>query len=262
MDAFVVADAHGRLDLIQGLLKKADAGRGPDRTIVQLGDLANCVAASINEDLETLAAAPDLFDILLVGNHEHPYFGGPGFIGFWPDPQVKNAIRKLNWQAAFSVGDFLVTHAGVANRECLSSDAQAHVEIEGLGGSAFDHERKLNAAWRELPDRHPYFTSDDGILWNRGRKVTPGFSQIIGHTPGPIRVQGQASHVSLFAPLSDAPFVNGRPEGFEPDEPFVLCIDLGAARGSGGYSSGHRLAGCWIRENLVEVVVYDASDDA
>jgi hypothetical protein len=241
--AFVVADAHGRLDLIEGLLKKADAGRGLDRTIVQLGDLVNCVASSINDDLETLAAAPDLFDVLLVGNHEHPYFGGPGFVGFWRDPEVENAIRKLDWQAAFSVREFLVTHAGLG---------------EGLGGNAFDHERKLNAAWRELPDRHPYFVSDEGILWTRGPKVTPGFSQIIGHTPGPIRVQGQASHVSLFRPRQDASFVNGRPEGFELDEPFVLCIDAGASKGGSGYARVDRLAGCWIRDGEVEIVTFTA----
>jgi hypothetical protein len=273
-DVFVVADAHGRLDLVEGLLALAGAERGPSRTIVHLGDLVNCVASSIDDDLATLEAAPDLFDVLLCGNHEHPYFGGPTFSGFFRSEDVATAMLRLPWKAAFAAGEFLVTHAGLGR-----------ALVGGSALSARAHANILNRAWADNPGRDAYFAAISryrgglsevgGILWSDWQepKSTAGFSQIVGHTPGPIRVQGQPARVRdmkvLGRDADDARFTDGRPDGFEPGEHFALGIDLGASKGGKDYADPHskkiwprgdRLAGCWIRDGLVEVVVYTLED--
>lgn len=183
-DVFVAADAHGRLDLIRGLIEQAGAERGPGRTIVHLGDLCNCVASSIGDDLAVLTAAPDLFDVLLCGNHEHPYFGGPAFAGFHRSEDVAHAMLRLPWQAAFGSREFLITHAGLAPAWGFAGSAAIH------------HADVLNSAWAEDPGRHPFFASIGrdrggnsewgGILWADWQepKSTAGFSQIVGHTVG------------------------------------------------------------------------------
>ena len=103
--AFVTPDAHGNRALVEGLLLQADVlahGSGDrlvrDRSIrsVQLGDLCNCVAASAADELACLAAAREWFDVVLIGNHEHPYFGGPRFAGFWRCREVGEELRKLD----------------------------------------------------------------------------------------------------------------------------------------------------------------------
>lgn len=250
---FVVADAHGRLDLVHGLLAKAGildpegGSRGGNATVVHLGDLANCVVGSIQADIECLAAADDLFDVVLVGNHEHPYFDGTAFSGFWRDPQVGNAIHRLDWQPSFAAGEFLLTHAGLSH-------------LWNMAG-AQECDEELRSAWRKDPAHHPFFDQIShkrggsayfgGMLWADWSepKSTAGMSQIVGHTPGLIRVQGQNGHARL---------VDGRPAALEPDEPFAMCIDLGAAKGTGGWPDGDAIAGCWIRAEKVEVVIYSA----
>jgi hypothetical protein len=260
-DVFVVADAHGHHELVTGLMKQEgliddSLARVTDDVVVQIGDLCNCVGRSIDDDLACLELAPEWFDVLLIGNHEHPYFGGPRFDGFWRDPQVEHAIRRLPWQAAFPVGEFLVTHAGLGSSWGIASD--------GAKGAAWI----VNNEWERNPGRHPFFAQigrdrggldeSGGILWADWQepKSTAGFSQIVGHTPGVVfRVQGQPARIkdmkALGRDADDARFVDGRPEGFEPDEPFVLCIDLGGKH-------GERIGGAWIRETGVEPVGYVA----
>lgn len=256
MSTFIVADAHGRLDLIEGLLAKASASRGPDRCIVQLGDLANCVAGSISADLACLEAAPDLFDVLLVGNHEHPYFGGPAFAGFWRDPAVERAVLRLQYLAAYPAGSFIVTHAGLTHKW--------HRWNPDGWRDAGETAVILNEWWRGHSER-AIFTAihsargghhqSGGIFWADWSepKTTAGMSQIVGHTPGPtVRVQGQREELT---------WEGGHPAYLEPDEPYVLCIDLGAALGTGGWPDGDRIAGCWVHDDdAVEVVTYEAGE--
>lgn len=255
-EVFVVADAHGRLDLIEGLLKHAGAERGPGRTIVQLGDLANCVASSIADDLAVLEAAPDLFDVLLVGNHEYPYLGGDRFAGFWRDPEVESAIRRLDWKPAYAHGDYLVTHAGLASMWALPPT---------YGSTAQQNARLLCQAWAHNR-RHTYFSQvgrerggqadHGGILWAdwSEEKSTDGFSQIVGHTPGPIRARA-----------GDVEYRDEHEQTCRWLPPLALCIDLGASKGGKDYADPNStktwprvdaLAGCWIRGDEVKVVVW------
>lgn len=246
-ETFVVPDAHGNANLVRGLLEQegiikqdwSDEAESPYATrlrpsseveVVQIGDLGNCVLASSNHDYEAFdLVRKGIIDIWLIGNHEHPYFGGPKFNGFSPDPVVQMAInsieRSSSMKAAHAVADILITHAGLpiwAHRR-LGTD----LTTAGLA-------RAINKAWEKDPN-DPIFSAigasrggsspvGGGILWSDWREKKPrGLKQIFGHTVGDkVRMEGT-----------------------------VICLDLGAGKNSS------RIAGAWVRGGDVEVVIYE-----
>lgn len=200
MKTFVIPDLHGRYELLEALYEVTGIPRAPedratyDIRTVQLGDLANCVSEDISRDVTTLERSRTLIDVRLVGNHEHPYFGGPRFGGFWRDPAVATALLRLNWQAALAVGDTLLTHAGVPIGFLPEMPVPELAEL-------------LNQAWREDPT-HPWFrqigrsrfgdADYGGVLWRDDieDQLDWSFNQVYGHTvrrEGPIHVEREGT---------------------------------------------------------------------
>lgn len=188
MRTLVVPDAHGRYKLVRGLLQQEgildEEGARTDRSVttVQLGDLANCVYDDRLVDAQLLRASSAWFDVQLVGNHEHPYFGGPGFYGFDFLNKIERLVLNLEWKAAHAVGGTLLTHAGVSPMLYLPS------------GDATFASDLLNAAWKESP-KHPWFSQigrarggpaeQGGILWRDHTEEwikLSDFNQVYGHT--------------------------------------------------------------------------------
>lgn len=237
--AFVVADVHGNLDALAGLLRQArilnDEWERVDREtlVVQMGDLCNCVARSMSDDNRCLDHVEKWLDVYLVGNHEHPYFGGPAFGGYWRDPVIAHRLGLLNSlgiiQPCIALGeDILVSHAGVAD---------GWDEID----SPYRFAREAQRLWKQDP-RHDLFSAigrsrggwgkTGGILWSDwDEPKSHAFSQVVGHTVGDsIRWQRE-------------------------DDWFAVCLDLGAK------DRGSRLAGAWIRGNEVEPVIFDPAEE-
>lgn len=235
--AFVVADAHGNYKAVKGLLKQEGLHRLKNwetTHIVQLGDLLNCVEEDVSKDLRTLDDIAFMFDHMLVGNHEHPYW--PGYIqkfgGFHFEPTLAEKMQKFEYTAAFAFGGVLVTHAGLAKHWELTWD------------TAKEAARDINEWWSHDPSL-PIFNSigrmrggsqqQGGILWchsteNKSRK----FSQVFGHTPGDIRSW-------KFTKYGDVEH---------------LCIDLGAKK------EGKPIAGAWIEEDgTITPVTYDPAKE-
>jgi hypothetical protein len=238
---FVIADAHGRYDLVRRLLEQEGL---PSKGVfvVQLGDLANCVIGSEHDDLEALSLVGGAIDLMLVGNHEHPYFDGPPFSGFFPHPSVKERLHSLNDRQLLepsyvapghrngNLGSILLTHAGVSRY----LNAPAHFE-ESSWETAESADEELRWAWRTNP-KYPIFSAVGrerygwdpygGILWSDWHEPkTLRFRQLIGHTPAEkIRRRDRAT-----------------------------CIDLGAGKGRS------RLAGAWIVNGRIRTVVYEAT---
>jgi hypothetical protein len=222
--AFVVADAHGRHDLVEALLEQEGLLGDRNGTLtIQLGDLCNCVASSIGADQECLRRAPEWFDVYLVGNHEHPYFDEPAFSGYWRDPEILHLLRHYAARGlirpCIEVGGVLVTHAGLTSRWgalCeTAEEAAAWLTTEwGSRTNAF----VFSAIGR---DRGGWDRSG-GVLWADWREPKRGaFKQLVGHTAGDsIRKRQKAT-----------------------------CIDLGAGHND-------RIAGAWIEEGAVRVVTY------
>jgi len=245
---FVVPDCHGNVELVAGLLQQETlidenfdrVVHHPDYgevTIVQLGDLCNCISSSVDEDKACLGFAPDWFDVYLVGNHEYPYFAGynHGFSGFWRDVEIERALywlhdRKLI-QVAYSAGDVLITHAGLTS--------WARNQLGNLGNlGAAHYSVVLNKLW-DLNPRHPVLSAvgrerggwreSGGILWAHWGETLPrNLRQVVGHTVGKeIRQRGKA-----------------------------YCIDLGAGKRSS------RIAGCWISDGVITTVEHTIAEEA
>lgn len=207
MRTLVVPDAHGRYKLVRGLLMQEGildeegARTGLAVTTVQLGDLANCVGEDRLGDAQLLRVSRAWFDVQLVGNHEHPYFGGPGFYGFDWLSEIDRLVMNRTWMAAHAVGETLLTHAGVSPLLRLPS-ALSVGEVALL----------INAAWEDDP-RHPWFSmigdarggraECGGILWRDDTEEwidVSSFNQVYGHTvvkTGPVLTVLESGRWSL-----------------------------------------------------------------
>lgn len=230
---FVVADAHGRYDLIHGLLHQeglvdSEGGRlNGEVTVIQIGDLCNCVSTSIEDDKVCLGFAPEWFDVYLVGNHEHPYFRGPHFSGFWRDTEIERVLLLLNdrglIQAAYAADGILISHAGL-NREFLASLPEEVDATEiAIAANNTWFANKTSPLFSNIGQARGGWTRYGGILWaDWSEPKVRGLRQLVGHTVGEeIRKRYQA-----------------------------ICIDLGAGKGR------TRIAGAWIRDGLIETVIY------
>lgn len=230
MSTFVIADAHGDHQQILGLLRQVGIVDGDkridanDHLVIQLGDLCNCVGSSIDKDLWALDLVDrGVIDYFLVGNHEHPYFGGPAFNGFHYHPEIAHKLKTLESERrlrpAALVDGILITHAGFGT--------QWDVSTEGRGWDLAE------AEWRKDPTGGLFsaigyarggITQFGGILWADWDEPKRGnLRQLVGHTVGSdVRKRGGA-----------------------------MCIDLGG----GKYN---RLAGAWIRDGEIEVVIHES----
>lgn len=255
METLVIPDVHGDVGILAGLLKQEsvidDAWERVDHenTIVQLGDLANC-AGDNTSDLACLQQAEEWLDVYLIGNHEHPYFGGPRFSGFSSDAVIGHKLQLLNGlgliRAAHVVDGILLTHAGVIRDAVLDADHEP--------GLAMDWAIALNDQW-ERNTIHPIFSTIGksrggvsrfgGVLWaDFSERKHRDFPQIFGHTVDKgVRLK-RGGEAQAYPP---------------PREPFVmgpgdqLCLDQGV----GGYSDSRSMAAAWIRDGSVEVVYYE-----
>lgn len=201
---FITADLHGRLDGLEELLRaggvlNADGTRNREVMSVQLGDLVNVVREDRAEDCNALDAALDgWFDLVLVGNHEHPFFGGPRFWGYELMSTVADRMEKLAersmWVPSHYVPelDLLVTHAGWADDLRVS---------DGGGGwlspsSAATAHEYLVSAWIDDPTANVFsrigpargghsMARCGGVLWSDWEEVKlQTFNQLVGHTTG------------------------------------------------------------------------------
>lgn len=213
---FVVADLHGRVEHLGEVLRaggvlNSDGSRNYDVISVQLGDLANvvlqdeagdCLALdlatfgmSLDELEKTTEPLHGWFDAVLVGNHEHPFFGGPRFNGYYLHPSVEHRMRHMEmpeidlWRPAYCVPqmNLLITHAGWA-RDLKFFEAGSPIDPP----TALDAYEFLQRAWRFDPSG-PVFSqigqsrggwnNVGGVLWSDWSEAkSRAFNQLIGHT--------------------------------------------------------------------------------
>jgi len=210
---FAVADLHGRTESLGELLRaggvlNSDGSRNYQVESVQLGDLANvvmsdevgdCLAldlAMYGRPLNELEQTTDLlagwFDTVLVGNHEHPLFGGQHFSGYYAHPSVAHRVTAMDdrglWQPSYLVEemDLLLVHAGWAAGLCLFSNGERFVP-----SSAIEAHNFLIREWDDNPTNTVFSQvgslrggrGSGGVLWSDWEeRKTQDFSQIVGHT--------------------------------------------------------------------------------
>jgi hypothetical protein len=250
MRAFVVPDLHGQTELMLALLRAAgvadENGARTEETagdtVVSVGDLVNASKGTWTEDERILAAADGLVDLVVMGNHEHPYYGGLPFGGFSPTPPVRAALNAWEREGRVAhevlIGDTLITHAGVHALFNFETAEEAARAIEDVWDN---YERYASVKMTSVVyTRNQVFTFEDekgkpyvlpkaslvdGLPHRRGGWLDYGghlwsdwsepknarFSQVVGHTQvpeGPVLVQ------------------------YLQSEKFTLNLDTGAKKGN------------------------------
>lgn len=267
---FIIPDAHGNWRLVLGLLEQEGITNGAGKRIVesevqviQLGDLANCVQSSRDDDLRALELVGPVIDVMLVGNHELPHFSkNPEgeFSGFWPYHEITEALERIgNYgfvHAAYAVDGILLTHAGVAEPYQHSVDRR----------NAETAARRLNKLFRERPTAALFndvgwsrggMAPTGGILWSDwGEPKSKVFPQIVGHTVSNTwraHIIDPEHHkqkdVPTFQLLLTSNFL-GVPGDDLTATASALCLDIGA----GKHSSS--ILGAWIESGVVRLVSY------
>ena len=207
-DTYIVSDIHGDYDALERILEQSGVivykpGRGfvkkKDAFVLQIGDLANCVGSSLDNDLICLEKVGPWIDLMLVGNHEMPYFSSENtFAGFRSHVQVSNKIWELHdarlIKPAYTYGPMLITHAGIT---------QSQLNF-GTGTTAGEVNTKLQREWAEQNYNHYLFRDCGrarygkqdigGVLWcDFDREFEPTeFPQVVGHTGGVLRTKQNA----------------------------------------------------------------------
>jgi hypothetical protein len=243
MKTFALADIHGNWELAKRALIAAGAvdfdpatgniKKKPGITLIQLGDIINGTKDSVERDLVALENVP-LFDYVIVGNHDFPYWNNDpasSFYGFEWNDEINAAIDKHRWRfkAAKAVGEVLLTHAGLSR------------EYEGVWASAQQAADYIDKIWRTTqadrlftgigrtrggPDKY------GGIMWSDWSEAkTRTFSQLFGHTPGN-KIRKRLSTTQDTA---------------------QYCIDLGG-------KGGQRVGGAWIEHEYQKPTIVTPFD--
>jgi Calcineurin-like phosphoesterase len=223
MSTYIVGDVHGNTEgLIRALhrhnLTDSDGNRTVSRDsakIIQIGDMANCVGTSVEDDLHCLTMVmKGTIDYMLLGNHEVGYFDpANSFAGFQFDAKISRVLHEMRDRKillpAWKYENVLVSHAGIA--EGLLPPYQ---------DSLPDVFEKSNSLWDEARYNHEWFSavgtaryghhSKGGILWcDFDEEFEPTmFPQIVGHTIGRVRMKDNALCIDVGSKEPDSePFI-------------------------------------------------------
>lgn len=144
-------------------------------------------------ELEAGIPVPDIEIEFVVGNHDMQYLrripGAGTFVELYDE--VAESLNEINVKAAATVGDYLITHAGVTGQW-----AKRFLELED-GYTARSVCAQLNKMFEQGDEESLAALSTAGArrggkdlpgpLWADGSELCddplPGINQIVGHTP-------------------------------------------------------------------------------
>lgn len=140
MKTIVVGDLHLKQSRVLPQVERAAARHGAGR-VVLCGDYVDEFGATDEDELRELTymagwlearRAEGLVVDALLGNHDFAYLMGWEISGYRPAvaPSVRWMLKEMHLAVATTVGDILVTHAGLT-----ASWAQKHPEVLGPCGA-------------------------------------------------------------------------------------------------------------------------------
>lgn len=205
MKHYVIGDVHGNFANLRNLLLSIGAINEDNERINKdslkvycSGDLIDG-AVNRDGDLLILDYAAEWFDKVAIGNHEWAFLGGPNFGGARSkDRELMRRLlvleRRKLYVPAFMVENFLVVHAGLADRWGFRTEADALDAINFVWDISESDEDDVPMLDWIGPKRAGKWANDTGgIFWldwseSRNKKI----NQIVGHstiTSGPVSVE-------------------------------------------------------------------------
>lgn len=202
----VVTDAHANPHFVTFLalagITDEDGNRLLPNPLVHSGDLmdGNYSRSSTRQDLMIMDIGGAVFDVLLVGNHELPYYSRDdrmGFGGMNPDPGLyvgMSGFRRHHGDKirfAYTDGTYLVTHAGLVEslrvKHGLSNDVTTLTdEINDLG-IRYLYKDETHPVINAIGPLRGGWHETGGIQWADWYDDmigdAPSFHQVVGHTP-------------------------------------------------------------------------------
>lgn len=209
----MLGDVQGEHDAFFDALAEAGADRvngNPDDGchIIQVGDLLH-LGADIAE-YDFMLEAENIIDEQLIGNHEFQALGGPLTNSYFDcDKKAANLlpvrVRMGKWKAATSVGDWLITHAGL--HPFFQEELIEQNDGEPLNASEFAHAINERFANYRATKKNSYlydglfdaidsmrggYGNQGGIFWAHITYLVALYSandadtfvkQIVGHSP-------------------------------------------------------------------------------
>lgn len=172
----VIGDVHGHIDRLTALVEKA--APEPMDILVQVGDLGNFSADSVDGDEACYRLARNTGMIVLWGNHDRAVVDDAHrFHGFCPPTgPVRGLMEEVAPRMAYHTHDYYITHAGIhAN---LIGDGPGNVE-------ELMYELWEKYAYDPIGYARGGNSPHGGILWrDDDEPLWPG-KQIYGHTSRP-----------------------------------------------------------------------------
>jgi hypothetical protein len=201
MRNLIIGDVHGHFNnlrdflLSQGAINEQNERINKDTLGVYCtGDL---VDGGVNRlgDMLILEHAAEWFDAIVIGNHELPFFGGVGFLGLRKhDREFQRALLNLEaagkYVPSIVVGDFLLTHAGLADRWGFDTPKDADHVIRMFWHQSTEQSKEVPILDWVGPARTKQADPTGGVFWlDWTEQRNTKFNQVVGHstyTNGPI----------------------------------------------------------------------------
>lgn len=198
---FVVADIHGRIDLLLRLLEKAgivEYRNGAhhrvryDVEVVQTGDLVSLNRNTEQHDLVAVLRAPLYIDTFLWGNHDYAMMDPERHSFAWylpPTGALRERLEAMPHNFALLRHGHIITHAGLHSNvvppqppdvemDTYLEGLVAGLNVKGEEARTIDHPEINNCShWNG--GRHEW----SGLLWRRPQEGLALLPQVFGHTP-------------------------------------------------------------------------------
>jgi hypothetical protein len=210
----VIGDVHGHYHNLRKMLLSFGAINEDNERINKdtlgvycTGDL---VDGGTNRwgDMMILEHAAEWFDEIVIGNHELPFFGGTSFMGLRKhDREFQRALLNLEAAGKYVpstvVGDFLLVHAGLADRWGFDTPEDANDVIRMFWNQSTEQSKEVPILDWVGPARTKHADPTGGVFWlDWTEKRNTKFNQVVGHSTyleGPIAVayDGKVEHWNI-----------------------------------------------------------------
>lgn len=218
MRKVVIGDIHGdgaNLDTLLELTGATVVGvKDPNVEVTQIGDFVHLGHGEKEADF--FRRWFSYIDIHIIGNHEYPVMNPSCWFQGWHHrcQETEELVRESlsEWKLAHSIGDWLITHAGLTPGwyDEEFSDRDGAFEIAEAINNTPPKAAVIGAVGRARGGMH----QEGGILWcDYYNELIPSMvdrhpcKQIVGHTPD------REKNVAFWP---------------DKEDPFIIKVDVGA----------------------------------